>query len=629
MRTRTRSIFNRFTVFAALTALIVSVVYVTPAYAAGIVVNMAGDTVNANDGLCSLREAITAANSNTASGPGAGECAAGSGVDTISFAGNYTITLSPGERQLPVVTSPVIINGRGATNTIIQGHTSPNAATMRVFFVDFGGNLTLNRVTVRHGRCTNSFPDFCLEQPASGGGIYNRGTLAVTNSVVTANLTSSMGGGIYSTGTLTVTNSTISGNSANGSSSNLGGGIYNSGTLTVRNSTFSGNTTPGLGGGISSTGTLTITRSTFSGNSALHGGGYSLTSTSTIAKVSNSTFSGNSADSAGGGIYDANQNISNVTNSTFSGNSAVSSGGGIYKAIGTGTITLKNTIVANSTAGENCAGIFTNGGNNLDSGASCGWGSNNGSLSNTNPKLGPLANNGGRTKTRALLPGSPAIDAGADAGCPATDQRGRPRPQGAHCDIGAYEAPSVTTLRSGGAQDGGVLESSENSNQGGAVNATRVVFTLGDDANNRQFRSILHFNTSSLPDNALVTRVILKIRRDSVFGTDPFTTHGKIAVDIRSGAFSNNVVLQVTDFQAAASQPAIGFFTNNPLAGGWYSTKLTAAAYPSINRTGVTQLRLRFQTDDNNDFLADYILFHSGNAVAANRPVLVIEYYVP
>ncbi len=54
--------------------------------------------------------------------------------------------------------------------------------------------------------------------------------------------------------------------------------------------------------------------------------------------------------------------------------------------------------------------------------------------------LGALADNGGPTLTHALLPGSPALDAGNDAACSATDQRGVSRPQGAHCDIGAYEA---------------------------------------------------------------------------------------------------------------------------------------------------------------------------------------------
>lgn len=125
-------------------------------------------------------------------------------------------------------------------------------------------------------------------------------------------------------------------------------------------------------------------------------------------------------------------------------------------------MTLRNTIVANSPSGGNCSGTITNGGNNIDDGVTCGWGALSGSMSSTNPLLGALADNGGPTQTLALLPGSPAIDAGDDAICAAAvgnptygagglDQRGITRLQGAHCDIGSYEldqAPLVTNISS-------------------------------------------------------------------------------------------------------------------------------------------------------------------------------------
>lgn len=622
MRTRILSRFNRFTVVAVLLALLASAVYVTPARAAAIVVNTSADSVNSGNGLCSLREAIIAANTNSASGPGAGECAAGSaaGVDTISFAGNYTITLAAGLGQLPVVTSAITVNGNGAANTVIQAHASPNTATIRVFYVDSGGNLTLNGVSVRNGRCNGSCSGAANN---GGGGILSFGTLTVTNSVIAANSASGLGGGIYNLGTLTVTNGVFSGNSGGG------GGISSSGGLTVTNSTFAGNTTPSLGGGIYSTGTLTVANSTFSGNTAGNSGGGIFHSTSAIANLTNSTFSGNSANLFGGGIHGAGESTLVVTNSTFSGNSA-GSGGGINTAAGAGTVTLKNTVVANSTAGGNCGGTITNGGNNIDSGLTCGWGSNNGSRSNTDPKLGALASNGGPTQTMALLAGSPAIDTAAGASCPAADQRGIPRPQGSQCDIGAYELAPRTSFPSGGPPDGWVLETSESSNQGGTINATAATLALGDDAGNRQFRAILSFNTASLPDNAVVIRVILRIKKHSVTGTDPFTTHLKIAVDIHKGVFSNSGALQATDFQAAANKPDVGLIPNNPQPGGWYAVRLSPAAQPYVNLTGPTQLRLRFQLDDDNDAATDFIRFYSGNAAAAtDRPVLVIEYYVP
>jgi CSLREA domain-containing protein len=119
--TKARSGFSRFRLVAVLAALVASMVYVQPVHAAAIAVNTATDVVNASDGLCSLREAITAANANTASGGAAGECVAGAaaGADTISFAANYTITLAPALGQLPAVNSLITINGRGASNTVI------------------------------------------------------------------------------------------------------------------------------------------------------------------------------------------------------------------------------------------------------------------------------------------------------------------------------------------------------------------------------------------------------------------------------------------------------------------------------------------------------------------------------
>jgi hypothetical protein len=81
-------------------------------------------------------------------------------------------------------------------------------------------------------------------------------------------------------------------------------------------------------------------------------------------------------------------------------------------------------------------------GHNLSSDATCGF-NNVGSLNNTDPMLGPLTNNGGPTLTMALLPGSPAIDAGDSSAAPATDQRGFPRPAGLASDIGAFEYGSM------------------------------------------------------------------------------------------------------------------------------------------------------------------------------------------
>jgi hypothetical protein len=215
-------------------------------------------------------------------------------------------------------------------------------------------------------------------------------------------------------------------------------------SLTVKNLTIAnGDASSDLGGGIDNSGVTTVVNSTLSGNSATSGFGGAINNRANGAlTVTNSTFSGNSTTSGfGGGIYNNGTTVT-ITNSTFSGNSAnLGLGAGIYNN-SVGGVTLRNTIVANSVAAGNCGGTITNGGNNIDSAATCGWGSTNGSMSSTNPSLGALANNGGPTQTFALLTGSPAIDGvtfNAPNGAPSTDQRGIARPQGSGFDIGAFE----------------------------------------------------------------------------------------------------------------------------------------------------------------------------------------------
>ena len=166
--------------------------------------------------------------------------------------------------------------------------------------------------------------------------------------------------------------------------------------------------------------------------------------------VSNSTLVSNSASGrsylfpigAGGGIY--NSGTQTISNTTVSGNSAIG-GGGIY-----GAANIQNSIVANNSRG-NCSGTMTSKGYNLSSDGTCSL-SGPGDMQNTDPLLGPLQNNGGPTQTMALLPGSPAIDAGNSSGCRnsngnllKTDQRGQPRPDKEDtggCDMGAYERQS-------------------------------------------------------------------------------------------------------------------------------------------------------------------------------------------
>ncbi len=189
------------------------------------------------------------------------------------------------------------------------------------------------------------------------------------------------------------------------------------------------------------------------------------------------------------------------------------------------------------------------------------------------------------------------------------------------------KAPLLATYKSFGRVDGWVLESSETSGKGGSMNGTATTFLLGDNAANKQYRSILSFNTSLLPDNAVIVSVTLKFKHAGVSGTSPFNTHGKLLADIRKGAFSGNKALQIGDFSAAASKNKTLLFTNK--VNNWYSKSLNPVNFLYLNLGGVTQFRLRFTLDDNNDFGADFLKIYSGNAAEANRPQLVVEYFVP
>lgn len=193
---------------------------------------------------------------------------------------------------------------------------------------------------------------------------------------------------------------------------------------------------------------------------------------------------------------------------------------------------------------------------------------------------------------------------------------------------GAQEL-ATARFRSVGAYDGWVLESGENTGVGGATDATALSCRVGDDASDRQYRTILSFNTSRLPNDAVITRVVLKFKTGSVVGTNPFLTHGALTVDIRTGAFGSGLALQASDFEAPATRSVVGWFGATPV-GGQFRSVLSALSYPDISLTGHTQFRLRFTLEDNDDGGADFRSFLCGNAaVGRDRPVLVVTYYVP
>ena len=380
-----------------------------------------------NPGVCTLRDALNAANAHAPF------------ADMIHFAPGLSGTIAL-TASLPAIIDDVTIDGSGHALTI------DGAGTYQVLSVTVSTHVSLNALTIADGLGSNCGGLTC------GGGIHNSGTLTVTNSAFVNN-TAYYGAGIWNFGALTVTNSTFGGGIAYD-----GGGIWSGDTfvlLTVANTTFSGNTAADAGGGLfSNGGKLTVAGSTFTGNSAYFGGG--LANNGGLPGVTNSTFYNNTAHTAGGGLFNQSGTLT-VTNNTFYSNIApVSSGGGLSNA---GTLLLQDTLIANNLGGD-CAGggALTADSHNLADDFNCA----SATVTDTaHLNLLPLQNYGGSTATMALGPGSAAIDAGDDATCAPTDQRGVARPQGAHCDVGAYErvpaqpGPSFIVTRSADT-DGGV-----------------------------------------------------------------------------------------------------------------------------------------------------------------------------
>ncbi len=195
----------------------------------------------------------------------------------------------------------------------------------------------------------------------------------------------------------------------------------------------------------------------------------------------------------------------------------------------------------------------------------------------------------------------------------------------------ASPTPVTVTLTSIAAQDGWVLESTETSNAGGTLSATASTTSalrVGDNNQDRQYKSVVSFDTSSIPDGATIVSATLRLRRGTLSGTSPFTTHGTCWVDVQAGSgFSGSTTLQTGDFVGASAAIQATSLTNAASNGAWSEGSLNAAGLAALDKTGTTQLRVYFNLDDNDDLGNDYLGYYSGdNSTAANRPQLVVTY---
>jgi beta-glucanase (GH16 family) len=340
---------------------------------------------------------------------------------TIRFAAalaGQTIVVAPGR--------PFIVNGKSVTidAAAAPGLVLSGTGAERVFIVEGGSTATLRHLVIANG--------FGFDL---AGGILNNGTVNLERSVVTGNAVGASandfwkgGGGIYSgqNSTLNVIDSTVSNNRTTLVD---GGGIYaffNS-AVRIENSTVSGNVAGNVGGGIRMLGNATIVNSTLSGNTSSAWFGGALFHTDGVANLVNSTVTANLAPAPANaalfvGTFTAANATLNVTNSIVAENADLDGnpGTGCFVApFGSGVVTLTSG-GANVFTDPTCAPVAS------DQVASAAG-------------VAPLAANGGPTLTHALNPGSPALDAANPASCPATDQRGVARPQGAGCDAGSVE----------------------------------------------------------------------------------------------------------------------------------------------------------------------------------------------
>lgn len=386
-------------------------------------VNSTLDTVDATPGdgrvadsagRVTLRAAIMEANALA----GDDVIVLGAGTWSLGIAGAGEQLGRTGDFDILDTTGTLTIRGAGAGSTFIDG-----AALERIFHVSSGATLILDGVTVRNGRVTGS---------EDGGAIRNDGgTVTVSNSILSGNVSLDDGGAVNNSGTMTIVNSTLSKNSA----VNGGGAIRNVGTLTIINSTVGGTFDP------------TVTPVVDNRNVAGLNGGGLLNLAGGTATIINSTFSGNLANAgAGGGIR--NQGTASLRNVTVTANYSSQAGGGVSAA--SGSLTTRNSLFAGNTSVATngvdvsvaAAAALTSAGNNLvrnTTGTLGQFTAGAGDVLNQNPLLGALTTNGGPTLTHAILLGSPAIDAG-QATADETDQRGAPRLLGnGRVDIGAYE----------------------------------------------------------------------------------------------------------------------------------------------------------------------------------------------
>ncbi len=475
----------------------------------------------ADNGVCSLREAVLSANSDTA----VGGCVSGHGPDTIVFDNPYPdwpaefkLTLAGADEDSARtgdldVAGELTITGRGQFVTYLDGNS-----TDRILDILPGAHLVISDVYLTSGQAGVGQGAGALVRPSAalivrssyvvgnvGQGIVARGDLQVHDCTIAMNrgdgilvdqgvatvtsvsflqndgyaLRNVKGGSLtvmdseiaYNYGGIinvdsraTLTNDTIRENNHAAGVTNLGtlpsvlqmsrctvedhdlvepqngGGVVNIGVFAeadIASTTFRNNRVGGTGGAIYNTGSMALHESLLANNTAESGGG--IDNAGGDLTVTNVTFSANKANAGGAALY--NRADATIKYATIAGGASVDFSTTAALFNDRGRMILGGSVIGANAGAAGCANreaSVLSSGYNVEQDDTCDL-RGQGDVTNADPLLAPLAENGGAMQTHALLPGGPAIDRVPVAECVAIDQRGYHRPAGSGCDSGAYE----------------------------------------------------------------------------------------------------------------------------------------------------------------------------------------------
>ncbi|MCC9641989.1 dockerin type I domain-containing protein [Rhodopirellula sp. JC740] len=430
--------------------------------------NRAGGGIEATGGSTSTLTGVSLDSNNVGISPAVAAPGNGGGLH-ITGDGDVTITGGTVNNNVAASEGGGLWNGSGVmtvTGTTIDGNVASGDDA------DNGGGGIFNvagTLVVQDSIIQNNVADGAA---GSGGGIFNAGTATITGTEITENTANRAGGGLeVIDGTTTTISASLLGDNVagpDGSAAPGNGGalhISGGGEVTIVDTLVEGNTAASEGGGLwnSSTGTLVVERSTVSNNFSVDGGGVFQDGDAGNFELINSTIAMNAASNDGGGLLTEGGSV-DLISVTIADNDAATGGG--MKA-DSGTVSVINSIFSRNTAttDSDVSGAYQDDGNNLVG---------------TEAGLGTLGDNGGPTPTIALLPGSPALDAGVLAGL-SVDQRGVSRPQGTGVDIGAFEsglsAPVAASLSI--AADNAAIAEGDSGNTSFTFTVTRSDNTAG------------------------------------------------------------------------------------------------------------------------------------------------------